>query len=163
MDNGEFPLAYHITWGTYGTRLHGDRRGTVRREASQFDSPIIGRIDKFRNREIELLRFAPRLLDRQRRSFVESAIPEVCRRGKWKLIDCAAAPDHIHCLLRAQADGQEVRKWLKRWIGQALSSRWPLQPGQTWWAEGGSVKWIFDERYLESAKQYVSRQRTLKT
>ncbi|MCH8164939.1 MAG: hypothetical protein IH889_04955 [Planctomycetes bacterium] len=29
MSNG--PLAYHITFGTYGTRLHGDPRGTVDR------------------------------------------------------------------------------------------------------------------------------------
>jgi hypothetical protein len=27
-------LAFHITWGTYGTRLRGDRRGTVDRSTT---------------------------------------------------------------------------------------------------------------------------------
>jgi hypothetical protein len=35
-------IAYHITWGTYGTRLHGDPRGTVDREHNQRGSPILG-------------------------------------------------------------------------------------------------------------------------
>ncbi len=41
------PLAYHITWGTYGTRLHEDSRGTVDRENNSFGTPIVGP-DKFR-------------------------------------------------------------------------------------------------------------------
>jgi hypothetical protein len=36
------PLAYHITWGTYGTRLHGDKRGTVDRENNAFGTPVLG-------------------------------------------------------------------------------------------------------------------------
>src|SRR5688572_26695020 len=36
-------LAYHITWGTYGMRLHGDPRGTVDRDHNALGSPIIRR------------------------------------------------------------------------------------------------------------------------
>src|SRR2546421_11369035 len=36
------PLAYHITWGTYGTRLHGDGRGTVDREHNEYGTPVLG-------------------------------------------------------------------------------------------------------------------------
>jgi hypothetical protein len=36
------PLAYHITFGTYGTRLHGDERGTVDRAMNKPGDPIIG-------------------------------------------------------------------------------------------------------------------------
>jgi hypothetical protein len=36
------PIAYHITFGTYGTRLHGDPRGTVDRSMNRPGDPIIG-------------------------------------------------------------------------------------------------------------------------
>src|SRR5438876_12296826 len=35
-------LAYHITWGTYGTRLHGDPRKTVDRQHNAYGEPILG-------------------------------------------------------------------------------------------------------------------------
>ena len=35
-------LAFHITWGTYGTRLHGDPRGTVDRNHNHFGDPVLG-------------------------------------------------------------------------------------------------------------------------
>src|SRR5688500_18791040 len=35
-------LAYHITWGTYGTRLHGDPRKTVDRLHNQYGDPVLG-------------------------------------------------------------------------------------------------------------------------
>jgi hypothetical protein len=37
-----YPLAYHITFGTYGTRLHGDERGTVERAHNVYGEPIVG-------------------------------------------------------------------------------------------------------------------------
>jgi hypothetical protein len=37
-----YPLAYHITFGTYGTRLHGDERGTVDRSMNHPGDPVIG-------------------------------------------------------------------------------------------------------------------------
>jgi hypothetical protein len=39
ISRATFPLAYHITWGTYGTRLHGDERGTVDRSANVLAIP----------------------------------------------------------------------------------------------------------------------------
>jgi hypothetical protein len=39
------PLAYHITFGTYGTRLHGDDRGTVD-QAHNFYGDLIAEKDE---------------------------------------------------------------------------------------------------------------------
>jgi hypothetical protein len=65
-------------------------------------------------------------------------------------------------MIAANADGSAVRKWLKRWLGEALSARWLLQPREVWWAECGSVKWIWTDDYFVRVKQYVARQRTKK-
>ena len=89
------------------------------------------------------------------------------------------APDHVHALLAADAEGTAVRKWLKTWLTQRLnaqfasepptvsadrphSGRLPsVQPAQRpWWAKGGSVKWVWDQRYLSRVHDYIVRQRT---
>ncbi len=108
-----FPLAYHITFGTYGTRLHGDDRGTVDRSLNNFGDPIIGREDDWNRMERRLLRFEPRNLAIEQRIFVEQSVPQICTRGGWQFIEVAAAPDHVHNMVVAKADGNAVRKWLK--------------------------------------------------
>jgi len=155
-----FPLAYHITFGTYGTRLHGSDRPTVDRSQNQFGEPVIGKDLEWETIERSLLKFPPRILTVRQRQFVEETMPSICVRGGWEHITTAAAKDHVHNIIRATVDGQDVRKWLKRWISQAMNARWPLLPEQVWWAECGSVKWIWESDYLDRATDYVNRQRT---
>ena len=153
------PIAYHITFGTYGCRLHGDPRGTVDRQHKRDLEPVI-REDW--NRELtnqERLRFPPITLSSEQRVFVEAVVGVICERGGWRLFAAAAAPDHVHVCLFGEADGQRIRTWFKRWLGERLSSKWPLKPGQSWWAEDGSVKWIFDEVNLKNVIQYIIDQR----
>src|SRR5437667_4426230 len=76
-------LAYHITWGTYGTRLHGDPRGTVDRDHNQFGEPVLG-FDQHRwEREKHNLKFPPVVFTRPRMILVESFLPAICHRGGW--------------------------------------------------------------------------------
>ena len=154
------PLAYHITFGMYGSRLHGDARGTVDRSMNKPGDPIIGRDTDWEQIERSLLRFPPVVPTSHQRQFAESIIPSICNRGGWQFHTCAAQDDHVHALLTTTADAKTVRRLLKRWLGQALSERWPLLPDATWWAEGGSVKWIWDQQYFENVFSYIERQRT---
>jgi len=160
MPRTNFPLAYHITFGTYGTRLHGSDRPTVDRSQNKFGEPIIGKDTEWETMERSLLKFPPRILTNEQRIFVESTIPSICIRGGWEHVTTAAAKDHVHNIIRASVEGQDVRKWLKRWISQAMSQQWPLLPDQVWWAECGSVKWIWVDDYYDRAVDYVNDQRT---
>lgn len=74
----------------------------------------------------------------------------------------AAGPDHVHllCDMMPAVHGEKVRRLVKRWLGQALSDRWPLQTGATWWAEEGSNKAIDNESYLNNCFLYIRDQRT---
>ncbi|MGD0140842.1 MAG: hypothetical protein ABSD28_18415 [Tepidisphaeraceae bacterium] len=155
-------IAYHITWGTYGTRLHGDPRGTVDREHNQRGSPILGFDEHRWEQEKQRLKFPPvRLMDEQR-IFAESLIPNVCQRGHWTHRSCAVGSDHVHVILTSEHDPETIRRLLKRWLGQELSRHYPLPPGATWWAECGSIRWITEEEYYSNALQYVTRQRATK-
>src|SRR5690348_3032028 len=59
----QLPLAYHITFGTYGTRLHGDQRGTVDRRVNGYGDPIVGSDPSWWEQERDRLRFDPILLN----------------------------------------------------------------------------------------------------
>jgi REP element-mobilizing transposase RayT len=147
------PLAYHITFGTCGTRLHGDDRGTIDRSLNEPPDPIIGANDGWHFLEENRLNFPPRVFTREEMVAVESLIPEVCVRGGWELHTCAAGPDHVHVVMAGDADGNEIRKWLKRWLGQELAKHYPLKPGETFWAECGSVKWVWTDGYFRARRE----------
>lgn len=154
------PLAYHLTFGTYGTRLHGDARGTVDREHNQFGEPFLEPDAERQQESAERRRFPPVYLTHEQCVFIESVIPSICERGKWTYVVAAAAPDHVHvCLVAPDIPGHRIELWLKRWLSEALSARWPLPVGARWWAKGGSVKWIFDDAYFANVKRYIFDQR----
>jgi REP element-mobilizing transposase RayT len=153
--------SWHITWETYGTRLHGDARPTVDRDHNQRGKEFIG-IDPHRRRIMqEVMNFPARYLIDQQLAFVEAAIPAICVRGGWSLRICSAATDHVHvlCDVVPAVHGEKVRRLLKRWLGQELAKTWPLIVGQTFWAEEGSNKAVGDEAYLNNVFNYIFRQR----
>src|SRR5688572_27726382 len=151
-------LALHITWGTYGTRLHGDPRGTVDRYNNEHGEPVLGYDEHRWEKEKANLRFLPVVLTRPQMIFVEAQLPLICERGRWTHIVGAAGPDHVHEILDSPLDPETIRKLMKRWLGQAMSERWPLPDGATWWAECGSIKWIDNERHFANATRYVRDQ-----
>jgi REP element-mobilizing transposase RayT len=89
----------------------------------------------------------------------EGLIPSVCVRGGWVLHACAAGPDHVHVVLSAEVPGKAIRTWLKRWLGEGLAERWVLVEGEMFWAEAGSVKWVWTTDYFERVVPYVLGQR----
>jgi REP element-mobilizing transposase RayT len=153
------PLAYFITWGTYGARLHGDPRGTVARSHNEYGDPIIEDDHEMWDQMNANLKYDPIFFDKQQMRFVESTIPAICERGYWTHHTDATGPDHVHIVLTSDHDPKIIRKLLKRWIGQELSTKWTLDPGRIWWAEGGSIRWLKNESYLRNAINYVQRQR----
>jgi REP element-mobilizing transposase RayT len=152
--------SWHITWGTYGARLHGGFRPTVDRDHNQRGEPFIYRDKHREDSEESILNFPARLLTTEQRSFAEECIPSICTRGGWENRICAAGPDHVHvlCDIASAIHGERVRRLLKRWLGEALSKNWPTAEGQTWWAEEG-FNIVKDEAYLNNVFDYIRRQR----
>src|SRR2546425_12343799 len=135
------PLAYHVTFGTYGTRLHGDERGTVDRAMNKPGDPIIGADPGWWELERKKLRFDPVILRPDEMIYIESVVPSICTRGGWAHHIAAGGPDHVHVLLTAEAVGGAGREGLKRWFGEAKGSRRARPEGAAWRPRGGSVKW----------------------
>jgi len=126
------PLAYLITWGTYGTRLHGDPRGTVDRKNNERGTAIVT-TDLLRlQHEKSRLKFPPVRLTREQRLSLEAMFPKICERGKWGFLACAVAPDHVHLLVTSPFDPGTIRRLAKRWSGEAMFERFPTDAFETW-------------------------------
>ncbi|HEY4235006.1 MAG TPA: hypothetical protein VGM76_16355 [Lacipirellulaceae bacterium] len=153
---------WHITFGTYGTRLHGGSRPSVDKQHNQIKEPFIPPTIEREEHERGRMKFPPCYLSQEQRDIAEVKIPGICVRGGWGYRVCSAAPDHVHLLCNVLPDvhGEKVRRLVKRWLGQALSEQFPLPDGASWWAEEGSNIAIHDEMYLNNAFGYIFRQRT---
>jgi len=152
---------WHITFDTYGRCLHGGERPTVDKGHNQPGQAFLS-VDPVRVQTARrLMRFTPVRFSLEQRRLIQEALPEISVRGGWGLRACAAGDDHVHVLLdiAPQVHGEKVRRVIKRWLGEALSERWPLPQGATWWAEEGSNKPVKDADYLRNVYEYVVRQR----
>ncbi|MBT3200740.1 MAG: hypothetical protein HN350_12580 [Phycisphaerales bacterium] len=158
MDNS--PLAYHITFGTYGSRLHGDPRGTVDRRQKSYGQPIVIHSEYRVQMATDQMKRQPILLTTDQCVFAQKEIEDICERGQWEFIQTACAPSHVHVLLASHREPKAIRRWLKRWLGESMSACWALPDGQSWWAMGGSIKCVWDKEYLQNVEQYIREQRT---
>jgi hypothetical protein len=160
--------AWHITVGTYGTRLHGADAPTVDRRHNQRGAPFLSPDLERVRVETQLMIDDPLFLEKSHRVFIERTVPEICERGGWHFFTCAAPPPpdntHVHVLLHAapSAPPKVIRELLKRWLTQELDSAFGAPPHSAprWWAEGGSTKPVKNLPYLNNAYHYINRQRT---
>lgn len=152
---------WHITFGTYGTRLHGSPAPTVDKQHNERGTPFLFKnVDRYAS-DRGRMGFEPVFLTESQRQSIETEIPAICERGGWSYRACAAASDHVHllCDVVREVHGEKVRRLVKRWLGQMLSVTWPLPEGATWWAEEGSNIAIRDEQYLNNCFAYIWKQR----
>jgi REP element-mobilizing transposase RayT len=149
------PIAYFITWNTYGTWLPGDERGWVEyRHGWQLPDPV---------RQLEaaakMTEDACRLNDEQRAA-VEEQVAETCRIRTWTLHEVNCRSNHLHVVVTAPLDPKLVRGQLKAWCTRKLkqlaaSTTRCADVRDNWWAERGSQRFINDEASLEAAIIYV--------
>jgi hypothetical protein len=103
------PLAYLLTWPTYGSRLHGDERWSVDRKHNQPNTPMLDHNPKRLRWEREQMSLAPVVLSDEDRRIVAQTIQDYCGKREWELYAIAVQTNHVHLVVRASA-----HKWA-RW------------------------------------------------
>jgi REP element-mobilizing transposase RayT len=154
-------LAFHIVWTTYGTWLPGDWRGWVKKRVWGILPPDPGLERKARERMAEPMV----LLSDQQRAIVERTIADHCAIRKWALHAVNARTNHIHVVVTADRDPDDVRNQFKAWCSRKLSEAAGLREGvaksagrKHWFTEGGDAELIDNEEYLANAIWYVEHQ-----
>ena len=137
------PLAYHLTWTTYGTWLHGDRRGRVKNGVFEIKNADVEREEEARSRMKEPVV----VLSEDQRLLVEKTIRDHCEIRGWTLHALNVRTNHVHIVVSANRSPDEVMNQLKAWTSRTLSDQAELttKPGskagrRKWWTEHGSTK-----------------------
>jgi REP element-mobilizing transposase RayT len=151
-------LAYHITWTTYGTWLHGDARGWVRWGEWDIKPANPEQEGDARGRMAE----SAVVLTDQQRALVEQTVRDHCRIRGWLLHAVNARSNHVHVVVTARRDPDEVMNQFKAWCSRKLSDAAGLlravakKAGRRhWFTEGGNKELIDNEEYLKNAITYV--------
>lgn len=149
------PLAYFITFTTYGTWLHGDERGFVIE-----GTPGIQRSNPALLKESqEKMTQPPMTLSPEMRQCVERAIREYAAEKQWTVLALNVRYNHVHLVIRAvNFTPEQVMKGVKTRATTNLKVMQFADRERKIWSHHGSTKYVFDEDYLQNAVRYTEEQ-----
>lgn len=116
-----FPLAYFITFRTYGTFFHGDDRGSVDRKNNIYGAPFITPNHAWENYKKQLMTHKPFSLDSESQLMVKNTIIDTCNRKGWILHAINVLSTHIHVVVTSDIAPEFVMKYLKAYSSKALN------------------------------------------
>ena len=149
------PLAYFVSFRTYGTWLHGDNRGSIDRFHNGYGDPYLPLNDAWQRHNRKNLKAHPFILLARERASVEKAIRETCSIRKWHLQALNVRTNHVHSVVTANRGPELVLNAFK-----ANATR-QLREDRLWlhefspWADKGSKRRLWNERSVANAIEYV--------
>jgi REP element-mobilizing transposase RayT len=153
--SSSFPLAFLITFRTYGTWLHGDKRGSVDRFRNRYGAPRIPANEPWRQYKVALLTQPRVTLNRGQRKVTEVSIRETCKIRRWDLWAVNVRSNHTHLVVTGDRAPRKILNALKGNATRKMREAGHWLKAGTPWARGGSMKWLWIERELVAAVTYV--------
>lgn len=152
----DIPLAYLITFRTYGTWLHGDERGSVDRFHNTYQSALIAPNKYWHNYNEKNLKNKPVLLNAVQRSSVETAIRETCLKRSWHLQAINIRTNHVHTVVSIGSKSPD--KALNAFKANATRQMredncWNLSTSP--WVDKGSMRYLWNDQSVGLAIDYV--------
>lgn len=148
------PLAYLITFRSYGTWLHG-REGSVDRFHNVYGKPKLHANERRRQYNLRSLTQRPVRLGRHRRTAVESGVRETCEIRRWRLWAFNIRTNHVHSVVSAATSPENVLSAFKANATREMRESGCWQSERSPWAFGGSKRRIWNEQQLINAIAYV--------
>jgi len=144
------PIAYFLTWTTYGSWLPGDGRGwSDKRGGMREPNGRLQTLVKSR------LRQRPVVLTIRERLLVADTIAKHCRRRGWRLLAVACRPQHVHVVVEASGcSATSVAQQLKAWTTRVLAG--VTRPDLQIWTRSCSRRRIYCEADRDALVMYVA-------
>lgn len=153
VDGG--PLAYLITFPTYGTWLHGDERGSVDENHNIYGTAFVSPNAQFVRQAHRLMSSPKFLLNEHQRRVVHETILETARHREWYVHTLAVRTNHVHVVVSAQEPPERVLNALKSWCTRRMAEKGLVQRGARVWVRHGSTRYLWKMEQLEAASRYV--------
>lgn len=115
------PLAYFITFSTYGSHLHGGEPGSVDRNHNVFGGPYAAPDSNRLALNKKRMHGAPYSLGSAQRATVLRAIQQVCAHRGWILLAAHVRTNHVHVVVDAGIDPERVMRDFKAYAARAKS------------------------------------------
>ncbi|MBV9265179.1 MAG: hypothetical protein JO061_03320 [Acidobacteriaceae bacterium] len=150
------PLAYFLTFSTYGTHLPGSEKGWVDARHRLPGSPLLTRnAQREKYWRIQLNEF-PCTFDQEARIRVLEAILSVCFYRRWVTHAIHVRSMHVHAVLCGEARPERMIIDLKAYATRSLRSG-AVGPNQRsrYWTRHGSTRYLWNEVSLLAAIDYV--------
>lgn len=149
------PLAYFISFRCYGTWLHGDERGSVDHLHNLYGTPKLPPDEEMRNQMLARMKHEPVELSAKRRNAVEDGIKETCDIRGWALQAINVRTNHIHTVVTANQKAELVLNAFKANATSKMIASNAWQRGIKPWSRHGSTRYLWTEKSLERAIDYV--------
>jgi len=149
------PLAYFITFRTYGSWLHGDVRGSVDRQHNVYGTPYLPPNKLREEYERCLLKQPPVRLRMKQRRKVEEAVYDTCKKRKWNLWVVNARTNHVHSVVTAGGDPEIVLNAFKANATRMMREAGLWKSKYSPWVKRGSKIWLWTQQELMAAIDYV--------
>ncbi len=153
----EEPLAFLISFRTYGTWLHGDERGSIDRFNNIYGEPLYPPDRARRELTTGLMRGSPVRLDSVRRSAVQNAIVEVCRFRGWCLLASNVRTNHVHAVVANPGiHPKRILNAFKSYATRKMRKTGCWNETHSPWSDKGSKRRLWNTGSVERAIDYVT-------
>jgi REP element-mobilizing transposase RayT len=149
------PLAYFLSFRTYGTWLHGDERGSVDRTHNEFGSPLLPTSEARERFERSKLKQTAVELGTDMRACVDRTLREVCEHKRWKLLALNVRSNHVHVVVAAAEPPESVMNAFKAWATRRLAEAGSIERGSRVWSRHGSTIYQFKPGKVDEKCAYV--------
>ncbi|CAN5209693.1 transposase [soil metagenome] len=155
-EENEFPQAYLLTFRTFGTWLHGDRRDSVARDGrNHYGRPRIPPNPSLETSLRNEARQHPFELSKDMRRCVELAIKDFCRRKEHLLHAVTARSNHVHSVISARRKPERLTDALKAIATRKLREEGLVDPSVIIWSRGRSRRYLWKPKNVANAIDYV--------
>lgn len=149
------PLAYFLTFRTYGSWLHGDPRGSVDSTHNNYGAPLLPASTARMASRSALMKDVSTCLSVSMRQIVLATFREVCSHRGWRLLAANVRESHVHVLVYANCAPEKVMADLKAWCTRRLRQANLIGRATTLWAHHRSTRYITTASSLEKAHIYT--------
>ena len=151
------PVAYLLTWTTYGSWLHGDARGSVDAEHNVKGHPTLDRDDFLHAAVSQRMSSDAVVFGEREREIVADVIGAHCEHRGWRLHAVNARTNHVHVVVTCDVDPSVAMAQFKAWGTRRLRESGFVATDASVWTEHGSTRWINSTESLRAAIDYVVR------
>ena len=155
-EDNDYPIAYFITFRTFGTWLHGDERSSIDRHGKNiYGQEKIGLDPKFSvlmesNMESDVV-----LLNGAQRKVVRLAIISVCEFRGYVLKALSVRTNHVHAVVCALTVPDKILNAFKSNVTRELRQAGLVSPEQKIWSRGGSTRYLWKPHNVANAIEYT--------